>query len=96
MADPHDRPIDDHIFEVQVIGQAIEDPFEDALLRPSPEAAPNRVPRAKVLRQAAPWVAGAGNPEDGLEKQPVICASAARAAFLAGQKRRNALILFAG
>ena len=48
---------------------------------------------AEVLRQVAPWRTGAGNPEDGLEKQPVMCACAARIAFLARKKRRNALIL---
>ena len=70
-----------------------EDGLEDAFQRPSSEAAEHRVPVSELRVEIAPWRAGAGDPQHGLDEQPVVCPAASRIAALARKQRCNPLPL---
>jgi hypothetical protein len=86
---PPDGRVDDQVFEVRIIGQGLEKTLPNPGPRPAPEAPVDTVPRAEVSGQIAPRRAGARDPQDGIDKQPRVCARATGIALLAGNQRRN-------
>ena len=87
--DPDVRAIDEHIFEVGIIGHCPENSFPHACLRPSPKASVHAVSFAKRDRQITPWRASARDPQDCFDKQPIIRRGAAGIPFLTRQLRRH-------
>src|SRR3712207_6735117 len=93
LVDPEDSGVDDRVLEIRVVGEVLEDLFKDAFQGPSAEALEDRVPVAEPVVEVAPARARAGDPQHGLEKEPVIVSRAARVAHFTGQQGRDALPL---
>ena len=94
LVDPDEGGLDEGVLEIRVAGEALEDPFEDALHGPSAEALEDRVPVAEPLVEVAPGRARAGDPQHGFEEAAVVVSGAARVADFAGEQGRDALPLF--
>ena len=76
LVDPDECAIDQDIFEIRIVAERLEDALPDPLLRPAPEARIDGVPLAERFRQIAPRRAGARNPKNGFDKQPVVTPAA--------------------
>ncbi len=83
LVDPDVRAIDEHIFEVGIIGHSSEKPFPDAVLRPTPKAGVRGVPFAERIRQITPGRAGSRNPQHRLNEHPIVTSGGAGITFLA-------------
>ena len=70
--DPADRSVDHHIFEIGGVREGQQDAFPYALFCPTPEARVDGEPVAELAGQIAPGRARAGDPQDRLDKQPII------------------------
>jgi hypothetical protein len=66
--------------------QRLEDPFPDPLGAPAVEPLPDRAPEAEPIGQVAPGGAGLGDPEDGVDEEPVILGGHAGVGRLAGEE----------
>src|SRR6516162_5114400 len=66
-----DGGVEDEPLQVGVL-QGLEDPLPGALLGPAVEAPPHGVPVAEALGEVAPGGAGLGDPQDGVEEEPVV------------------------
>jgi hypothetical protein len=88
-----DCAVDQGVFEIGVLRQRFENPFEGTVERPSAEALPNREPLAERLWQIAPRRTGTHDPQHRFDKQPVVLPGPARVALLAGHQRRDAFPL---
>ena len=64
----NDRAVDEHVFEVELVRQLVENTLEDTRKRPVAVALEHSVPVAETLRKVAP--------EEGLEKMPIVRAVA--------------------
>jgi hypothetical protein len=89
LMDPDVRRVDEDVFEIGIIGQGLENPLPDALLRPAPEARVDGEPFAEFLRQIAPGCAGARNPQYRFDKQAIVTRGRAGITNLARQLWRN-------
>ena len=58
LVDPDVGGVDEHVFEIGIGRQGLENPFPNAFLRPTPEPCVDAVPFAKFARQIAPGCAG--------------------------------------
>lgn len=74
---PDERAVDEDIFEIRILAERLEDPLPDPLLRPAPEARIDGEPPAERFRQIAPRRAGARNPKNRFDKEPVVAPAAA-------------------
>jgi hypothetical protein len=70
-----------------------KDAFPHALFVPTAEPAEVAVSMAEAVRQIPPRRTGAGDPEDGFDKQAVITARSAPAAVVPDNVRRNPIPL---
>ena len=93
LMDPDQRRIDEDIFEVWILRQALEKPLPHALSRPPPEARVDRVPFAEFVRQIAPRRACPRHPQHPFHKQAIVVSAASWITDLTGQFRRNPLPL---
>jgi hypothetical protein len=82
----HNGGIDHHIFVVMILGQQLENTFEDPALCPPAEPLVDRFPMAKPLREVAPGTSRSKSVKDSFDKQPIVLGSAAHMAFAARQK----------
>ena len=67
-----DRAVNEHVIEVELVRQRVENTPEDAGERPAAEALEDVVPVAEALRQVAPRRSCPSPPEEGFEKPPVV------------------------
>ena len=84
MMKPHDGAVDEHVLEVGIGRQLLENALEHAVERPSSEALEHRVPQPERLWQVAPWRAGASNPQDRFEEFPIVSCGPSGVAVLSG------------
>src|SRR5574340_504370 len=85
--------VDEHLFEVCILGQLGEELMPKALARPPGEALIDAVPGAKFAGQIAPGAAGPRDPQHRFNKEPVIGRRAPRIAQLAWQQCGEGIIL---
>src|SRR4051794_34605440 len=83
--------IDQGVFEVRLIGQALEDAREDAARHPAPKALEDAIPLAETARQVAPGHARSHAPKHRLQEQPIVPGRRPRIGGLAGQQRGDLL-----
>lgn len=88
---PDDGAIDDHVLEVRVVRQGLEDPVEHA--SPGPSAKALKVPVAESLGKVAPGRPDTHNPENRFDEKPVVRPRAARILDFSRKKRRDPLPL---
>src|SRR3546814_18836322 len=84
---PHDGAVDEDVLEVGIIAQRRKKPFPDPIAAPAVEPLIHRVPAPELLRQNAPMRSRPPQPQDRLDKQPIVSARPARIACLARQMR---------
>jgi hypothetical protein len=89
----HDGAVDEHLFEVGILGQAGEDPMPDACARPPRKALIDTIPRTEFGGQVAPRRPYTRDPQHRFNKQPIVARRAARIAQLARQQRLDPLKL---
>lgn len=89
LMDPDVCRVDEDVFEIGIIGQVLENPVPDALLRPAPEAGVDGEPFAEFLRQITPGCAGPRNPQNRLDKPAIVVRGGAGITKLARQLWRN-------
>jgi hypothetical protein len=70
--DLDDGGVDHRVFHVRIVGYSLENPLENAGLRPIAVALEHGVPLAEMRRKIAPGAAGARDPKHRLQKQPVV------------------------
>jgi hypothetical protein len=70
--DADDGRFDDDVFEVRIVGHGEKYPLPDAFLAPAAEPAEGAASVAENLGEITPRRAGAHDPEDVLDKHPVI------------------------
>src|SRR6476659_11021577 len=63
-----DGTVDQHVFEVRIFRQALENSFEDARPHPAAEALKHAVPIAELGWKVAPWHARAHPPQDRFQE----------------------------
>jgi hypothetical protein len=90
---PDDGAIDDHVLEVRVVRQGLEDPIEHASLDPSAKALKDRVPVPESLGKVAPRCPDTHNPKNRFDEKPVVRSRAARILNFSWKKRCNPLPL---
>lgn len=66
-------------------GERLQHHIPDATVSPAAELPKNRIPVAELLRQIAPRRAGPCDPQDRLDKQPIVMRGGAGIANLARQ-----------
>jgi hypothetical protein len=93
LVDPDDGAVDHRVLEVGVSRQSLENTFEYALRGPSSEAFEDRVPKPEFVGKVTPGRAGAGDPEDGFDEEPIVRGGATRVAGLAGKQRSDPIPL---
>ena len=69
---PDGRDVDENAFKVEIVLQGVENTLEDSRKRPRAETLEHAVPVAGTLRKVALGRFSSGQPEDGLEKPPVV------------------------
>ena len=89
LMDPHQRRIDEDVFEIRIPGQVLENPLPHVLLRPPPEARVDGVPFAKFVRQIAPRRTCPSHPQHPFHKQTIVVSAASRITDLPWQFRCN-------
>ena len=70
--DPDVGCVDEDVFEIGIVRQGLKKALPDAFLRPTPEARVDAVPFAEGARQITPRRAGARDPQDRLNEQPIV------------------------
>jgi hypothetical protein len=90
---PDDGSIEDHVFEVGIRRQSLENPVEHTAFGPSAESLEDRIPVPEILGKVAPGRSNPRDPEDPFEEPPVVCRRAARIADFSRKKRRDPLPL---
>lgn len=80
-----DRAVNEHVFEVELVRQRVENTLEDAGEGPAAEALEDVVPVAEAFRQVAPGRSRPDPPEDSFEKPPVVRRGDAGIGRLSGQ-----------
>ena len=88
------RRIEKNAFKIGIVRQDLEDAVPHALLRPAPEAGVDGEPVAKLLWQIAPGRTAPRDPQDRLDKQPIVPRRGAGIANFARQFWRNPVPLF--
>ena len=66
--DGDDGAVDQGVFEVRLVGQALKDALEHAAAHPTAEALKDAVPVAELARQVAPGQAGANAQQHRLQE----------------------------
>ena len=89
LMDPDVRRVEEDVFEIRIIRQGLENPFPDALLRPTPETCVDAVPFAEFPRQITPGSAGPRDPQYCLDEQAIVTRGRAGITNLARQLWRN-------
>jgi len=79
--------IDHEPFEIRLVDQLLKKLFPDTLVAPATETPMRIFPVAVVRRQIAPGCPSAQNPENAIEKAPVILRYSAPLASLTGKVR---------
>jgi hypothetical protein len=82
----NDGAVDEHLFEIRILGQLSEYTMPDLSLRPPGKALIDTVPRSEIWWQITPRTSGSGNPQNGFNEQAVIGRRTARIARLAWQQ----------
>lgn len=82
----YDRGVDHHVLVVVITSQQLENPLENAALRPPAEALMNYLPAPETLRQIAP-----GNPrsvpvQNHIDEQSIVGRSTPDMALASRQK----------
>ncbi|MGY3075486.1 hypothetical protein ACVWZZ_001857 [Bradyrhizobium sp. LM6.10] len=85
--DLDDGGVDHGVFHVGIVGDGLEQPLPDIRLHPVAKARECAIPVAEHRRQIPPGTAGSGDPQNGLDKQSVVLAAAARISRLAKTMR---------
>ena len=80
-----DRAVNEHVFEVELVRQRLENAPEDAGECPSAEALEDVFLVAEALRQVAPRRSRPYPAEDGFQKPPVVRRGDAGIGRLSGQ-----------
>ena len=93
LMDPDVRGVDEDVFEIEIIRQALENVLPDTLLRPAPEPRVDGEPFAEFVRQITPGCASACDPQHRLDKQPIVSGRGAGITRLARQFWCNAFPL---
>lgn len=83
--------VDHEPFVVGLVDQFFQQRLPDALVAPTNEATVGIAPPAIVWRQIPPGCSGAQDPENGVEKKPVVSGSATPQPLLSGQMRLEEL-----
>jgi hypothetical protein len=89
LMDPDVCRVDEDVFEIGIIRQGFENALPHALLRPTPKAGVDGEPFAEFFRQIAPGRAGPCDPQNRLDKQPIVMRGGPRITLLARQFWRN-------
>jgi len=89
LMDPDVRRVEQDVFEIGIIRQALENPLPDALLCPTPKSRVDRIPFAEYIRQITPGCASSCNPQDCLYEAPIVAPGSAGITNLARQFWRN-------
>ena len=84
MMEPYDGAVDEHILEVGIDRQFLENALENAFERPPSEALEHRVPQPELVGQIAPWRPGTSNPQHGFEELPIVPCGASGVAVFSG------------
>ncbi len=87
--DLDDRAVDHRELHVRIIRQGVKNPLEYIAFDPIAKALEHGIPVAKTRRQITLRGAGAGDPQNRLQKQPPIPAGTTRVRFLAQTIRFN-------
>jgi hypothetical protein len=90
---PNDGAIDDRVLEVGILRQGSESFIKYAASGPSPKPLKDRVPVPEKLRKVAPGRSNTHDPQNRLNKQPVVHCRAARVTGFPRKTRRNPLPL---
>ena len=77
--------IDHQPFKVRLINQNFKQSLPHTIIAPTDEASMGIAPTAKVGGQISPWSACTHNPEDRIDKAPVVVGLASPASFTSGQ-----------
>ena len=83
---PDNGGVHHDIFKVRITSQSLEKPLLNAFLRPAVEALEHAVPVPKLRRQLPPVTARARNPENSVNKLPVVSCRPTSIALLARQQ----------
>jgi len=70
---PNDRRIDQQPFQVGVFREDGHDLRPDSLASPAVETLERRVPVSQPFRQVPPGYSRFGDPENGIEEEPIVC-----------------------
>jgi hypothetical protein len=89
LVDPDERAIDQDIFKIGVVAESFENVLPSPLLRPAPEARMYGEPIAEVFWQITPWGAGACDPKNSFDEEPIVTPAATAITGLARQLRRD-------
>lgn len=89
MVRPDDGAVDhlEHVGLAAAVGERLQQHVPDAGGGPAPELAVDRVPLPEFLGQVTPRRAGSGDPEDAVQRAPVVLRWAAAAGRLLRQER---------
>jgi hypothetical protein len=68
------------------IAEYLDNGGEPTAIRPAIKASPLAVPISQSLGQVTPWRTGAGDPQDGIDKPPIVVGDSAVLSRLAGQQ----------
>ena len=79
--------VDHQPFVIGIDDQFFQETLPEALVAPAAKATVGVFPVPVIRRQVPPWCPGAQDPENGVEKKPVVFGSATPESLLSGQMR---------
>jgi len=90
---PDDGSIKDHVFNVGIRRQSVENPVEHTAFGPSTEPLEGRIPVPETLGKVAPGSPDTHDPQNRLQEKPVVGRRATWIADLSRKERRDPLPL---
>jgi len=90
---PHDGGIDDPVSKVGITDQCFKNPLPDPAFGPAVEAHVDAIPLAELGRQKTPRRSAPYDPQNGIDKQPVVISRATTVAYFPRNQRRDQLPL---
>jgi hypothetical protein len=84
----HDGRVDQHAFDLRLVGHRIRHAFPHTFATPSREAHVHRMPTAEFVRYIAPRAARSADPENRFDKPAIVGRRSTRIAFLAAVQTR--------
>jgi hypothetical protein len=90
---PNDGSVDDHVLEVGIFRQDLEDPVEHAAFGPAAKSLKGRVPVPEARGKVAPRRPDTHDPQNRLQEKPVIGCRPAWVSGFSWKKRGDPLPL---